>query len=283
MDQRRLFPNIQDVRKNCTIWCTAVFDELNSVINYIEAGRHHLNPIQRRLLERFILGAVEFAHDLLLAEGDKEEIERRLAVSGHNQRLLYADAITYDRPYEEEQQSSTGASVALHLYEDAPAQLRKIQANTLDGINDGIWAIIRDIADEQTLPDTLEREALDALAAVVKDLHSDIALVFRVRSGIMETLKVQYATKINSASTATGEASEGTGAQLTVDDFMCRVSPPRKPPKVTDCLASFVHDIARLRANGYTWDQVCAFLQQNGIVLQASSVGAYFRKWSRQE
>lgn len=118
MDQRRLFPDIQDLRKRCTIWCSEVFDELNSVINYIEAGKHHLNPIQRLLLERFILGAVEFAHDLLLAEGDKEEIERRLAVSGHNQRLLYVDAIKYDRPYEE-QRSSTGGPVALHLYEDS--------------------------------------------------------------------------------------------------------------------------------------------------------------------
>lgn len=282
MDQRRLFPDIQDLRKRCTIWCSEVFDELNSVINYIEAGKHHLNPIQRLLLERFILGAVEFAHDLLLAEGDKEEIERRLAVSGHNQRLLYVDAIKSDRPYEE-QRSSTGGPVALHLYEDAPAGLRKIQANTLDGINDGILAIIRDIADEQTLPDSLEREALDELAAVVNDLHGDIALVFRARFGIIETLKVQYATKINSPSTATSEVSDGTVAQLTVDDFMCRVAPPRKPPKVTDCLAPFVHDIARLRANGYTWDQVCEFLQQNGIALQASSVGAYFRQWSRQE
>ncbi len=283
MDQMRLLPDIQEVRKMSDAWCAVVFDELNTVINFIVAGKRKLNSTQRRLLERFSLGAVEFAHDMLLAGGRQEEIERRLAVSSHNQRLLYVEAMVRD-PSFRDQPLPPGAPVALRLYEEVPADLRKIQTATLDDINDGIWEIIRGISDEQTLPDTLEREALKDLAAAVKDLQIDIDQAFRVRFGIMEALKGQYAARIDSISAEAGEASEGSDAQVTVDDFMSRVSPPQKPLNARGCLAPFFHDIAKLRTEGYTWKQVCEFLQQNGVVVkQAGAVSMHFQEWIRKE
>lgn len=282
MEQKHLLPNIKDVYKVSTTWCAEIFDELNTVINFIEVGKSYLNATQQKLLERFSLSAVEFAHDFLLAEGNKEEIERRLAVSEHNVQNLFSNAIISDA-IEEPQQKASDAPVALRLYDEVPSELRKIQSSIVAGIKDGVSEIIRDIAGEQTLPDTVGREALESLAKAVDSLQSNIEVAFRVRFSLMERLKGQYVARMAATSAEAVDNSDSLDRRITAEYFMSKVSPPERPPKVTDCLAPYLHDIAKLRSEGYSWNQVCEFLKQNGIEMHPSPVAMYFYKWNRQE
>lgn len=278
MNQKRVLPDIQDVYKGSTAGCAEIFDQLNSTINFIGAFKTHLNRTQRRLLERFILGTIEFAHDMLLAEGYSQEIERRLAVSGHNQRLLYSHVVTRDLPCEEPP-ATLIPPASIRTYDETLILLRRVQVSTLDGIEEGLDLITRDIAEEQTAPDTLAREGLEALAAAIKDLQFDINTAFCARFGIIEVIKDQYTTKV---SNAFAEASEGINSQLTVDDFMCQVSPPPKHvPKATDGLVPFMHDIAKLKAGGYSWQQISDFLEHNGISMCPGPLAGFFYKWQK--
>lgn len=128
MNQIRLLPSIEDVRKTSTAWCAEIFDELNNSIGFIQNGEKFLNKTQHKLLERFSLVAVEFAHDILLAEGYEAEIERRLATSG-NLRILFAEAII-GAAMREPQSQAIGTPVALRLYDEVTADLRKIHSST---------------------------------------------------------------------------------------------------------------------------------------------------------
>lgn len=142
--------------------------------------------------------------------------------------------------------------------------------------------IIRDIVQEQTFPDTVEREALNVLAKEVDALYADIESAFQVRFSIMESIKGQYATKFATTSEKPFENTERLYRRVTADDFMSQVSPPEKPPKATDSLAPYIQDITKLRSEGYTWKQVCEFLRQNGIEMHVNPVAMYFNKWNKQ-
>lgn len=282
MNQKRLLPDIQDLYKGSTAGCAEIFDQLNSTINFIEAFKPQLNRIQRRLLERFVLGAIEFSHDMLLAEGYSQEIERRLAVSGHNQRLLYSDLVTCDQPSEETPLSLV-TQTSIRTYDEALVILRRVQVSTLEGIKEGIEVITRGIVEEQATPNALVQEALEVLSAAVNDLEFDINTAFRTRFGIIEVIKNQYATKVSNAFADTNQVSEGINTQLTVEEFMRRVSPPPKVlPKATDHLVPFVPDIANLKAKGYSWQQISDFLEHNGISMYPGPLAGFFNKWQKR-
>jgi hypothetical protein len=63
--------------------CTSVFDELETALLFLNAGRQELNPIQRELANRFISTCKLFARDMLAADGDPTALRmaRGLSVS----------------------------------------------------------------------------------------------------------------------------------------------------------------------------------------------------------
>lgn len=67
-------------RKMSTAWCLVAFEELEQALQFIEPGIGELTPKQRYLWERYKAMTRQFAHDMLLAEGNSEEIDRRLGL-----------------------------------------------------------------------------------------------------------------------------------------------------------------------------------------------------------
>lgn len=71
------FPEVELPRKRSTIWCMLILDELEKAFSLVETGVHLLTPAQRLIFSSMRDDAVLAAHDLLLAEGNCEEISRR--------------------------------------------------------------------------------------------------------------------------------------------------------------------------------------------------------------
>jgi len=79
-----LLPAVDDPRKFSTAWCSIAFEELASAIDFIEAGIGKTNELQKRLWERYKAQTAQFAHDMLLADGNKDEIARRLGINSES-------------------------------------------------------------------------------------------------------------------------------------------------------------------------------------------------------
>ncbi|MFJ4056798.1 hypothetical protein ACIPZC_25630 [Pseudomonas sp. NPDC089743] len=75
-----LLPAVVSPRKMSTAWCAIAFEELEEALLLIDPGVGELNPKQRFLWERYKAMTRQFAHDMLLAEGNSEEIDRRLGL-----------------------------------------------------------------------------------------------------------------------------------------------------------------------------------------------------------
>ncbi|WP_409286773.1 hypothetical protein [Pseudomonas guariconensis] len=73
-------PTVVFPQKMSTAWCMVAFEELEEALQIIEAGTGQLNPKQRVLWERYKAMTRQFAHDMLLAESNSEEIDRRLGL-----------------------------------------------------------------------------------------------------------------------------------------------------------------------------------------------------------
>lgn len=71
------FPEVEYPRKQSTIWCMTIIEELEKAFLFAECGVHILTPAQRVIFRAMRDDAVAAAHDLLLAEGNLEEIGRR--------------------------------------------------------------------------------------------------------------------------------------------------------------------------------------------------------------
>lgn len=70
------FPEIEFPRKRSTIWCMLILGELEQAFLLAEGGMHLVTPAQRIIFRAMRDDAVAAAHDLLLAEGNHEEISR---------------------------------------------------------------------------------------------------------------------------------------------------------------------------------------------------------------
>ncbi|WP_079227350.1 hypothetical protein [Pseudomonas putida] len=81
-----LLPEVASPRKMSTAWSAAAFEELAAAIEFIELGVDEITPLQRKIWERYKAQTAQFAHDMLLAEGDLSEIERRLGVDSTSPR-----------------------------------------------------------------------------------------------------------------------------------------------------------------------------------------------------
>jgi len=75
-----LLPEVVSPRKISTAWCAIAFEELATAIDFIEAGIKKTTPLQQKVWERYKAQTAKFAHDMLLAEEDFEEITRRLGL-----------------------------------------------------------------------------------------------------------------------------------------------------------------------------------------------------------
>jgi len=193
MKNARLLPIVEDARKRSTLWCNEIFDDLNETLNLIQAGSFNLNKTQRVLLERFCLLAVEFAHDLLLAEGHEEEVQRRLAVSGKNMNILFSSLPAMSSARAESTKPDT--SFAINLYDEVLDELRRIKDSAVKAIRDDTVACIQSVVDERSDASTLEVEACDSLAGHVSALVTEIETSFRVRENLIEIVKTQYVIK----------------------------------------------------------------------------------------
>lgn len=76
-----LLPEVASPQKMSTAWCATAFEELAAAIDFIELGIDEFTPLQRKVWERYKSQTAQFAHDMLLAEGDRSEIERRLGIN----------------------------------------------------------------------------------------------------------------------------------------------------------------------------------------------------------
>lgn len=81
-------PTVIFPQKMSTAWCMVAFEELEEALQLIEPGIGELNPKQRYLWERYKAMTRQFAHDMLLAEGNSEEIDRRLGIQRSDYRPL---------------------------------------------------------------------------------------------------------------------------------------------------------------------------------------------------
>jgi hypothetical protein len=80
-DKATLLPEVVFPRKMSTAWCAVAFEELATAIDFIEAGIEQTTPLQQKLWERYKEQTAQFAHDMLLAEGDLDEITTRLGLN----------------------------------------------------------------------------------------------------------------------------------------------------------------------------------------------------------
>ncbi len=75
-----LLPEVEFPRRMSTAWCASAFEELATAVDFIEAGIDLMTPLQRQVWERYKLQTAQFAEDMLLAEGDRNAIIRRLGL-----------------------------------------------------------------------------------------------------------------------------------------------------------------------------------------------------------
>lgn len=75
-----LLPEVEFPRRISTAWCAIAFEELATAIDFIEAGSDGMTSVQRQVWERYKLQTAQFAEDMLLAEGDRNAIIRRLGL-----------------------------------------------------------------------------------------------------------------------------------------------------------------------------------------------------------
>ncbi|WP_255300968.1 hypothetical protein [Pseudomonas syringae] len=73
-----LLPEVQFPKKISTAWCAEAFEELATAVDWIERGTDQMTPLQRQVWERYKKQTAQFAEDMLLAEGDRNAIIRRL-------------------------------------------------------------------------------------------------------------------------------------------------------------------------------------------------------------
>jgi hypothetical protein len=155
--------------------------------------------------------AVEFTHDLLLAEGNEQEIERRLAASGQDMRMMFA-GLELDTQSATSVQS-VGDAESLRLYDEVVSDLREIQSSAIDGLKNGVRQVIQQTIEEHTTPESLDSKALKELAASVDTLLADVENAFRARLSILASLKAQFAVKFGAASNnVTRVCSEVSGS-----------------------------------------------------------------------
>lgn len=75
---KELFPEIDSLNKISTAWCAIAFEELSAAICFIDLGTESMNPLQRKIWERYKTQTAQFAEDMLLAEADRGAIVRRI-------------------------------------------------------------------------------------------------------------------------------------------------------------------------------------------------------------
>ncbi len=75
-----LLPEVKFPRRISTAWCAAAFEELATAIDFIDAGSDGMTSLQRQVWERYKSQTAQFAEDMLLAEGDRNAIIRRLGL-----------------------------------------------------------------------------------------------------------------------------------------------------------------------------------------------------------
>lgn len=76
-----LLPEVEFPRRMSTAWCASAFEEIATALDFIEAGTALMTPLQREVWERYKLQTAQFAEDMLLAEGDRIAIIRRLGLA----------------------------------------------------------------------------------------------------------------------------------------------------------------------------------------------------------
>ncbi|SER20902.1 Uncharacterised protein [Pseudomonas luteola] len=76
--------DVRSPRKGSTAWCAIAFEELAQAIDLIECGINEMTQDQQQVWKRYKAQTVQFAHDMLLAEGNRSEIQRRLGLVDRN-------------------------------------------------------------------------------------------------------------------------------------------------------------------------------------------------------
>lgn len=79
----KLLPEIKSPRKMSTAWCALAFEELATALDFIELGTDEINPLQRQVWERYKMQTAQFAEDMLLADGDRNAMIRRLKLDSN--------------------------------------------------------------------------------------------------------------------------------------------------------------------------------------------------------
>jgi hypothetical protein len=175
----KLFPAAIRQSKVSTAMCASFFEDIEQSLILLDATRDQFNPIQNRLIGRFLIACKIFGRDLLAADGEQDSLCGTLGLPPV--RLKNIEPPLSLLGYKPLQRQVVIKGICDSVCDD----LGVIRANAQDGLLAGLADVIAGIRDEQEqgLP---ELEILDAMVSSIKHTANQIDVLFEVLIGLLE-------------------------------------------------------------------------------------------------
>lgn len=247
----KIFPGNIDPRKISTAMCVSFFEDIEGALILLDSAKGEFNPIQRRLIGRFITFCKIFGLDMLAADGGRNALSEKM-----------------DLPIAEPSGSGPfhpplGKSLVEDVCDGIHADLENIRDGVRGELLDGVAVVIEGIRAEQP-EDSPALDAFDAISVSVRQSARQLDVIFDVLADI-----VQKTRAVN--------CSTGAAGTVGVDAFMKMVS-PEKVEYRTDFLLPHRDDIEALVKQGYTWKQIRDFLEMNGVQAHLNAVHQFYHR-----
>lgn len=236
--------------------CAVVFEELNAALNLLETVRNEFNPIQRMLVGRFLTGCKVFGHEMLLADGNSDELITALG--------LFAPKNTVEKNQLLKPEGNLISTLCTEICSDLDRIGQTIQSELLTGIIETIESIIasHDL-------DNYETDTLYSIVSSVRHLAEQVASLFEVQPYSLQRQYAAYQSNVNKV-----DDSDDETRRVTAEEFMQTVKPPERKATLRDRLQPFIPELKRLRQDGYTYAQCAQFLEQNDIKTYAGAISS---------
>ncbi|MCA8197283.1 hypothetical protein [Burkholderia vietnamiensis] len=267
-------PEIDEVPRNkSTAFIQILSEELDSVFLLLRdqpgLDSYGFNEIQKRLLSRFHRISVQLIYDLMLADGNATEIERRLAVSDANWRGLLGEIDIDDSGGGEVVFApSAWGEAASDVYVEICRQFTRLRKRVTDEIRDGLASPLSAIrADVVSLE--ADPRPLDSMNSILTALLGDLHSAFVVRGAQLEDVRRQYQVPCQPQDTVALEESGPTSP--SPEEFLASVSPQRR----RSVLAPHLPALRMLRENGCTLRQCQQYLAAHGITVSCATISQY--------
>lgn len=175
----RLFPSSMRQTKVSTAMCASFFDDIEQALLLLDSTRDQFNPLQRRLIGRFLISCKIFGRDLLAADGDRASLANTLGLQDARLQNLAPPLSLLDyKPLARQ-------AVIKGICDSVCDDLEAIRVNVQDGLLTGLADVIASMRAEQDqgLP---ELEILDAMSASIRHTAEQSDVLFGVLIGILE-------------------------------------------------------------------------------------------------